>query len=422
MQVLKKFGIVGGVLAAAAVSITLAVPAGADTAAQPGDVVGVGSDTVQNAADFVFDGTPGVSGAYNTLGNVNRVDNVFATGDANGRTTYDGTCGAVDGSGLASLCPSGTSGPNALGASVILRSGEQPVVRPNGSGGGIGALISDSSGGGGYDKQPTGAIQYARASRLPTPAEITNCTNTTGCGSLHVYQFATDNLGIARVSSGFNGPAGLSADTLYKIFVDCSITKWSQVPGYTGSAGNDTIYPITPPPTSGTGTYFYGDLAQAENLNSTPNPGTCTHQAQEHDPTGIYASPNPADSIEPFSAGKLALINSGYYVNGINYAGKITNSATPNGPYTKNYLTLESGAATGQTGDNFTDTRGLYFVVRQTDVNSTTPFQPGGSLNFVQTLFSDSQSAIRSTTGRTLIAQAGFTPAFKDCQTNPTSC
>ena len=420
MQVLKKLGVAGGALAVAVVSIALAAtPANADTGAQPGDAVGVGSDTVQNAADFVFDGAPGVAGAYNSNGNVNRVDNVFATGDANGRTLYDGTCGAAGSTGLGGFCSATNAGaPNVLTPSVILRAGTRPVTRPNGSGQGVNALITDANAG--YKGLPTGSISYARMSRLPNATEINNCGQASNCGSLHVYQFADDNLGIARVSSGFNGPAGLSADTLYKIFVSCSIKTWSQVPGYTGSAGSNTIHPLLPPTTSGTASFFLTDLNVAEGNAATPaTPGSCIRTVQEHDPTGIYADPSPADAIEPFSQGKLSLINKSYYVNGVSYSG----TGAANGAFTPNFLKLEDGAVTtGQTGANYSSTRGLYFVVRQPDVNSSTAFQPGGSLNFVQALFSDSQSAIRSNIGKTQITQAGFTPDYTDCGLNGVNC
>lgn len=425
MQVLKKFGIAGGALAVAAVSIALAAtPASADTGAQPGDAVGVGSDTVQNAADFIFDGAPGVAGAYNSLGNVNRVDNVFSTGDANGRTAYDGTCGATStATGLGGFCSTTNGGaPNILSPSVILRAGTKPVVRPNGSGGGIGALIADasgSSGSGNYKNLPNDSISFARASRLPKGSEESSCDlDTSGCNGLHVIQFATDDLGVARVSTGFNGPAGLTAQTLDKIFVTCEYTKWNQIPGNSGGS-SDTIEPIVPPSTSGTGSFFLADLNAATGGSATGY-GSCTTTAQEHDPTAIYSAPTPGDAIEPFSKGKLALINNGYYINGTAYSG----TTAADGAFTPNYLKLESGATAGQTGgdnNNYASTRGLYFVVRQTDYTSTTPFQTGSSDNMVQALFTDSASAIRSSVGRSEITAAGFTPQYSNCGVDPTS-
>lgn len=418
MQLFTKVGIATATLAAAASVVALATPALADTSAQPGDVVGVGSDTVQNAADFVFDGAPGVAGGYNNLGNVNRVASYDATGDANGRATYDGTCGnAQAATGLGVFCDSTTNlPPNLLAGSVVLRAGTNPVIRPNGSGGGAGALINDSPGSttGGYDKLPIGSIQFARMSRLPNSTEITNCQVGSECGGLHVYQFATDDLGIARATTGFNGPAGLSAKELIGIYT-CQYKHWNELPSNSGGS-TDTIDPIIPQSGSGTRNFFLQDLTDA-NGGTTVTPGTCVRTAEEHDPTGIYADPHPGDAIEPFSTGKIALINGGYFANGVSYKG--TNS--PNGAYTPGFLTVEKGAPVDGTA-NYRSTRGLYFTVRQSDVVSQTPMQPGGTQNFTTALFTDAQSAIRSTSGQAEIKAAGFTPAFADCGINPTTC
>ena len=51
-----------------------------------------------------------------------------------------------------------------------------------------------------------------------------------------------------------------------------------------------------------------------------------------------------------------------------------------------------------------------------------TPFEPGGTQNFVTALFTGTQSAIRSASGKGELQQAGFNPAYKDCGINPTSC
>lgn len=426
MHVWKKIGFAAGLTVAAAVSIAVANPAGADTAAQPGDAVGVGSDTLQNAADFVFDGAPGVPGAFNSFSN-SRVDNVFATGDANGRATYDGTCGAIQSTGLGTYCGSVTAtqvsnnmtAPNFLPGSVILRAGSKPVIRPDGSGAGVKALIADSSSTG-YDGLPTDSIQFARMSRLPSSTEEGLCpTTTASCAGLHVYQAATDNLGIARVTNGFDGPSALSDNELYNIFITCQYTTWNQIPGNSGGSTN-TIHPLIPQSGSGTRTFFLNDLAASQGLSTTPSPGSCVRQVQEHDPTGIYADPTPDDAIEPFSQGKIALINSGYFANGAGYSG--TGSSQTSGAYTPNFLTLESGATAPDGNANYLSTRGLYFVVRQADVTSTTPFETGSNENFVQALFTDPDSAIQSPAGQAEIRAAGFTPDFVDCHINPSSC
>ena len=414
MNLLKKAGIATVALAAAASVIAFAGSASADTAARSGDAVGVGSDTLQNGADFAFDGAPGVAGGYNNIGNINRVMNVDATGDANGRAVYDGTCGTPDSTGLAQFCDSTTNkAPNLLGGSVVLRAGTKPVIRPNGSGAGIGALTNDAITN--YEGLPNGSIQFARGSRLPNSTEEGNCpTSNTACGGLHVYQAATDNLGIARVKTGFDGPAGISAEELVSIYT-CSKTTWNSLPGNSGGS-SATIHPLIPQSGSGTRNFFLADL-QAANGGTAVTPGNCVRTVEEHDPTGIYADPSPADAIEPFSQGKITLINGGYFANGVNYSG----TGEANGAYTPNYLTLESGTP-GDSNPNYNSQRGLYFVVRQADVTTAGPFQPGAAANFVAALFTNSQSAIRSASGQSEIAAAGFTAAYKDCGINPTTC
>jgi phosphate transport system substrate-binding protein len=412
----KTVAVAVGAVGAAVASLALALPAHADTAARTGDVVGVGSDTVQNMADFLFDGAPGVAGGYNNVGNNNRVENVFATGDANGRLPYDGTCGTPNPAttGLGTFCDSTTNlAPNALAGSVILRVGTAPVTRPNGSGQGVAALIADSASPG-YQGLPAGSINFARMSRLPNATEETNCTNITACGGLHVYQAATDQLTIAHQASAYNGPAGLTADQLYHIFVLCDYATWNQIPGNT-TGSTDTIHPIIPQSGSGTRNFFLADLQAAEGLPNPPAPGPCTRIAEEHDPTGIYQDPTPADAIEPFSSGKIAMINSGYLKN----AG-YTNAAG-NNAFTPGFLSTLTGAPPGG-GTTYNSTRGLYFTLRQTDVTSTKPFQSGTSQTFAQVLFSLPTSLIARASNAPLVAAAGFTQAYKDCGINPTSC
>ncbi|HWB65937.1 MAG TPA: substrate-binding domain-containing protein [Mycobacteriales bacterium] len=411
-----------GVATVTALSLGLPGVAHADSAAaRNGDVVGVGSDTLQNGADFLFDGAPGVVGGYNTLGNNHRVYSFFATGDANGRATYDGTCGTASAAtGLGTFCANtNNQAPNLLPATVVLRDGTVPVTRPNGSGAGVAALINDTPGDAadfkGYQGLPNGSIQFARMSRLPNSTEEGECPTSGACGGLHVYQFATDKLQIAHDAATYNGPSGLSADELYHIFVTCDYTKWNQIPG--NSAGSsDTIHPLIPQSGSGTRNFFLADLAAAEGITTTLTPGACTRTVEEHDPTGIYADPTPADAIEPFSTGKLALINSGYFKN----AGYSGNGAA-NGAYTPGFLTTLKGTAP-DTKASYNSTRGLYFVIRNTDLASKTPLQAGGTQNWAQTLFVGSNSVIARAANAPLIEAAGFTPAYKDCGVNPTSC
>jgi hypothetical protein len=242
-------------------------------------------------------------------------------------------------------------------------------------------------------------------SRLPNATEEGNCDPSGPCGGLRVYQIATDNLAIARVTTGFDGPDTLTPADLVKIYT-CTATKWNEVGGTSAA----TIHPLIPQSGSGTRNFFLQDLANANGGNAV-TPGTCVRTVQEHDPTGIYADATPADAIEPFSTGKLQLINSGYFANA-GYSG--TNFA--HGAYTAGYLSYEKGAG------SYNSTRGLYVVIRNADLASTTAFQPGGTLNWAKTLFAGSSSYVARASSAAAITAAGFTPAYVDCGVNPTTC
>jgi hypothetical protein len=215
------------------------------------------------------------------------------------------------------------------------------------------------------------------------------------------------------MTTGYNGPAGLSAQELVSIYT-CADTTWNSLPGNSGGS-TDTIHPLIPQSGSGTRNFFLADL-QAANGGTAVNPGTCVRTVEEHDPTGIYADPTPGDAIEPFSAGKISLINSGYFANGAGYQTSGGKNA-----YTPNTLSLLSGTP-GDTNPNYNSTRGLYFAIRNVDLSSTTPFQPGGTANWAKTLFSGATSFIARSANAPLIADAGFTAAYKDCGVDPTTC
>ena len=490
MQVRTKFGAAVGALAVAAMSVAFAGNADADTSAQTGDIVVVGSDTLQNAINFALDGSPGVAGGYNSTGNLNRAVSFDATGDANGRLPYDSTCGAAQSDGLGGACGSavrlvtdgvengsttitsataaftsndvnglvvgagipanttiasvtdsqtavlnhaatatatgvtlaiqpGAGSANALAESVILRAGTKPVLRPNGSGKGVAALNSDFSSPG-YEGLPTGSIQMARMSRLPSTTEESNCptTGTNPCGGLHVYRIASDGFTMVHAASGYNGPASLSINELVSVYT-CAITKWNQLPGNSGGSGN-TIHPLIPQSGSGTRGAFLTDLSAA--AGSTINPGSCVRTVQEHDPTGIYADGSPGDAIEPFSTGKIGLINGtinasgAYFVNGVSYSG----AGAANGAYTAGFLAKTAAGNATDGNPNWSTNRNLYLVIRNSDLTSTTPFQPGSSANWASAIITANlTSAFRSTNGKAEIAAAGFTYSYLDCGVNP---
>jgi hypothetical protein len=425
-----------GVCAAMVLSVTSAY---ADDQPKPGDVVGVGSDTVQYASDFLADGTPAGAAGYNASA-INRDVSFFATGDGNGRALYDSTGQLLIGGNA------GGSSSNLQGTTtVVLREGTKPVARPDGSGDGIGALIADSPGGVGYEGLPLDSIQYARASRLPKPAEQTSCGNVTGCGALHVYQFASDNLEIAKWSGASNA-VPLSAATLLKIYTcDSSARTWNQV----GGTSTDAIIPVIPQAGSGTRNFFEADIGETDAQMTTASAtGTgCVKISEEHDPTGIThavasGSTTPgsgeADAIEPFSVGRALLAASGYFGNtpepASDFAISLITGCTAPAPWTSQGFTSDQGfcgtsggpaniPVNGGTPINTTfdsapiydSARGLYFVVREDDINSTVPMQSGGTKNFVATLFGNtSTSQIKKSSSAALIKAAFLVPAYAD--------
>ncbi len=100
---------------------------------------------------------------------------------------------------------------------------------------------------------------------------------------------------------------------------------------------------------------------------------------------------NDANAIAPFSVGRANLFDAGYF-----------------GAAGQNSIKLLTGTGT------YNVTRGLYIVVRERDVNSTTPWQVGSTRNWVKTLFSGNTSWIARSANAALIASAGVTPAYQD--------
>jgi hypothetical protein len=354
-----------------------------------GDVVGVGSDTIQFAGDFLADGSTTDPG-YNGTGNKWRMINYDATGDAVGRALYN-----TDGTQFFGDAPT---------TAVVLRAGQPPVETPDGSSAGIPALINDSVGAAGYNGLPTQSIQYARSSRLPktgTGSETSLCDgNSTGCGGLNIYRMGTDSLQIAKKFTGSNDTVQLTALQLAHIYqCDPGFTTWNG--SGIGGTSTDTIIPIIPQSGSGTRNDFVASLTAALGSAVNINTTSCVQTAQEHDPAGITAAHvfggttlAPQDAIEPFSLARVNLINAGYFANANVAANQVT-------------------LVTGGTAYNLT--RGMYFVVRHVDQQSTTKWQPGSTQNWVNALFGPSGYMASAFGGGADITDAGFVYSYKDC-------
>src|ERR1051326_4583175 len=131
MKTISKAGL--GAVGALVLTLFQGSIAVADVQPQGADVVGVGSDTVQFGIDFLADGDVAGDAGFNATNQTRRAINFDATGDA---------CGGVT-----------------AGATVVLRANSKPVGRPNGSGSGISALLTDTG--------ATENINFVRSSRLP---------------------------------------------------------------------------------------------------------------------------------------------------------------------------------------------------------------------------------------------------------------
>lgn len=399
----------GGVAAGLGLLATAALSAGlpaahADIAPQVHDVVGVGSDVVQNSVDFLSDSSPLGDPGYNAAGNVFRVFNFDATPDANGRGTFSDpslASGAITGATQTGPTTGKYTGTGVLlNPSVVLRAGQSPEKRPNGGTAGITALLSDAH----------HAIDFVRSPNLPpvasgtTASYETTATGAPGVGPVDVIQFADDAQYIATASTT-NAPAGLSLETLAAIYCKNyspatytgQITTWNQVSGNSAGSTN-TIQPLRPQDTAGVLKPFQAALApftsdkcQAWNSNVV--------QVQQNDPTTVAGNP---DAIVVFPLSRFKLLQSGYFPDPSNTAYNGSKAFPANDATGKTTVPLSASGITlqipaGKPGAGLTGTTAaaagsyyadlpFYIFFRDSDVTASA-WQPGSTLNWVETLF-----------------------------------
>lgn len=428
-----------GLVAVSAVSVAmplLARPAFADYAPSSTDAVGVGSDTVQYASDFIDDGDYVSDTGYNALGNFNRVINFDATPDANARLAY-----AANGVGTGQCAPgtggtAGTGGqtgthadsPCTLNPTIVLRAGLRPVQRPNGSGAGGKAGAADSA----------HYLDYVRASSCQ--GQTTGCggnLNKAGQPQWDDIEVGQDPLQMLQSTTPTSNAVPLTAAQLNSIY-SCTTTTWNQV----GGASTDTIIPIIPQVGSGTRSSFLGAIGN-------PTLGGCVKTAEENDPLAIGAQSNPADAIEPMSGGRLNLFlgrnGSGTSIAANGYfqdpSCPVESSATGcPGPLAPAVGFTPAGTPSGG-GTQFGLTRPLFIYFRDADIHQTAadqnfgqnvPFQPGGKRDLVRELFYNPCSSgetgcvtiggvsygpggkpyYATSFGQTLISAAGISPSY----------
>ena len=118
---------------------------------------------------------------------------------------------------------------------------------------------------------------------------------------------------------------------------------------------------------------------------------------------------SPMREIVPFSSARLALWNDGYFHNPATAFPGSSTALTPG-------VSLLSGTAPDLAAA-FSSAVTDYVIFRQSDAASTTPMEPGGTKNWVQTLFSNpggSAPFFGRASGQALIADSGVTPNYQD--------
>jgi hypothetical protein len=392
-----KLGVVA--LATPLIPLVAAGHAYADYAPNAGDVVGFGGDTPQYAIDFGLNGDTHADAGFDSAGAFNRVVYFDAVADANGRAAY--------------AQGSTSSKAIALNPTDVLREGTNPVQRNSSSGNAISSLLLDTG--------PTETVNFIASSTLPTAAQQTTAGNN-GWGFLHVVEIGTDSIQIAADATT-NAPP-LSTQDLLNIYTG-TYTTWGNIPGYstTHTSAQDaaTINLVLPPSSSTVTKTFLADLKTA-NGGTAPTAKTGGFTAvEQNDPTAITGASDTADTIVPFSTARFNLWSGISGSTGTAYGtGGYFNDPTVTFGNTPTQLSpgiqLLSGTSPSG-GSSYNSGIKDYVIFRQSDAGSTTPLEPGGTRNWVQTLFSNpggSTPYFDRATGQNEIAAAGIDPVYLD--------
>jgi hypothetical protein len=341
--------------------------AGADYQPSATDVVGVSGVTPQVPFNFGADGDILGDTGYNAANNPNKLVNFDATGDANGRNAYLG------------------NSSSALNPTAVYQAGTSPIQRPASTGLAYTALISDTG--------TVHKLDYLGAATPPTAAQQSAAVAAAHVGSLHVVQLGTDGVNIVAANTT-NVPATLDITDLLAIYKN-GVTSWSALPHHPSAAAG-TIKPYIPGTTSAIYKALYADLKAENGSDFTLAPTVVT--SEQNDPTPVAGDPN---ALEPFSTARLNVWNNngGYFKN--------PNTAFPGGSIVLSGVKAVSG---------WTSQNGIYAVFRESDVSSTTPWQPGSTKNWVKTLFLDPSGTpfFKSPAGLALLAAGGITPGYVD--------
>nr|WP_170867055.1 substrate-binding domain-containing protein [Nocardioides lianchengensis]NYG11740.1 ABC-type phosphate transport system substrate-binding protein [Nocardioides lianchengensis] len=435
-QYRKSLGAAAVALATTAALGLSGAPAQADPAPQEKDVVATGSDIIQNSFNFLADGYKQLPG-YNTAGNRWRFINFDSSGDAQGRSAF------TDPRLLPTITGNGTLGENGakyvkqsdvklLNPTIALRAGQDLVVRPSGGGGGgRDAIIADDQGWIDVGRSPD---PLDKVENGPDYQQLAFAKQGT---KLLRVQIATDRQLIATATTT-NAPATIPASAILSIYAG-NITKWGQIPGYqgpgqaintaaptyTGPEADETIVALILPTDAGMWNTFVANVKRQNpgNTGFTGRGNPNSVQVQQNDPVSITSLPEAQrkNAIVPFPRGRFRTLNTGYYTQTSDGA-KTNNYNTETGHRTPasaagiKLLDGDSNADVNQPTAPYGGNFAYNAIVRERDLNSTTPWQPGSTLNWVEALFYNPDGPapfVRTPAGQALLTAAGVTPQYR---------
>jgi hypothetical protein len=411
-------------LGSTALSLWTALPARADYAPGPDDIVGLSSIDTQYVLDFGDDGDPEGDPGFNSGGSAYKVVSFDATADSNGREAY------LNNSTYGNL--------RLMFPTDVLRAGSYPNPRQWNTDILYNSLINNQSTTG---NSSLPFINFIAPTILPTAAQGVDFAT-----GLEVVKIANDTLAMAKDTTS-NDTVALSPEQLVKIYeanIETGCPTWSEF-GVTGPGSDDWVAPLIPVVSTDTREIFLNDLAVLGNGGTQITLGDCVTTVEEDQPTGITSFVTPAgwggavgagvadsqDAIMPFFGGRLNLWDGisgststapssgvGYFRNPSNVYG-----TNPNPPLNADVTLVTTG--TPSDGNSiYVDDVALTIVYPFGDNSSTTPGEPGSPYNWAQLLFCPPPKAGAPTpffdtpAGQVDIAEAGATPSYT-CFTTP---
>ena len=254
MRILRQ--LIAGAAVAATAAVLAAGPAMADPKPgvhpRPKDVVGVGSDTIQNVMDQL-------SVDYNKAHSASSQQHLYSWDATNPKT-------------------------GAIHDHIVTKTGcPSTFVRPNGSSEGIAALTTQNATTHGHP-----CLDFARSSRDRAPTDPPFAS-----GGIAFITLAGDAVTYATQATT-HAPTNLTTAQLTAIYT-CAVTNWNQVGG-----SNAPIKAFIPQTGSGTRSFFLSAIGVA-----TPGPCVSDGGGKLEENEGVNTVLHSPNAIVPYSVGKF---------------------------------------------------------------------------------------------------------------------